>query len=40
MHNQAGVDLYVRTVEKIKEAGGKIECGGKVFIDVFLSFIT
>jgi hypothetical protein len=30
MHNQAGVDLYLRTIEKVKEAGGTIECGGKV----------
>ena len=28
MHNQSGVDLYKRTVQRVKEAGGKIESGG------------
>ena len=28
MHNQNGVDLYKRTVQRVKEAGGKIESGG------------
>jgi len=28
MHNQTGVDLYLNTVKKIRDAGGKIECGG------------
>lgn len=29
MHNQNGVDIYLRTVAAVKEAGGTIECGGK-----------
>merc|ERR1719436_1695494 len=30
MHNQNGIDLYNNTIEKVKAAGGKIECGGNV----------
>lgn len=30
MHNKQGVDLYLKTIEEAKKAGGKIEYGGKV----------
>ena len=30
MHNQQGVDLYTRTIEKVKASGATIECGGNV----------
>jgi len=32
MHNQQGVDSYLTAIEEAKAQGGKIECGGKVFI--------
>lgn len=28
MHNQAGIDAYMKTIEEIKRQGGKILCGG------------
>ncbi|PRD29280.1 UNVERIFIED_CONTAM: Alpha-aminoadipic semialdehyde dehydrogenase [Trichonephila clavipes] len=30
MHNKQGVDLYLKTIEEAKIAGGKVEYGGKV----------
>ena len=36
MHNQQGVDSYLTAIEEAKAQGGKIECGGKVFINTDL----
>jgi len=30
MHNQMGVDNYLKTVQEAQKLGGKIVCGGKV----------
>lgn len=39
MHTKQGVELYLKAIEEAKELGGKVECGAKVCVCIYLTSI-